>query len=182
MQMCWRHIIVNTKSTWLHGDPRGFRNRDHRIHSSGDYKNPPPPTEHAGLFNWMNERAGPPEFMEDSWLPLILDAYKARLTKEGFCVVAISAGKAHAHSLTLLPDEPSTVKLIVGRCKRNMCEAIKKFHTGPLWAGGGEYKRVTTLSHFVNVINYIAKQDKSFVWADEDARRDPVRRFAPDPA
>jgi len=31
----WRHVIINTRGTWLHGDSRGFRNRKHRIHSSG---------------------------------------------------------------------------------------------------------------------------------------------------
>ncbi|HSZ58001.1 MAG TPA: hypothetical protein VK797_20225 [Tepidisphaeraceae bacterium] len=28
----WRHVIINTRSSWLHGDERGFRNRGHRIH------------------------------------------------------------------------------------------------------------------------------------------------------
>jgi hypothetical protein len=45
----WRHVIVNTRCSWLHGDLRGFRNRKHRIHSSGDYRNPPPPEEHRVL-------------------------------------------------------------------------------------------------------------------------------------
>jgi hypothetical protein len=49
IRRCWRHIIVNTKNTWFHGDDRAVRDRDHRIHSSGDYKNPPPEGEHAGL-------------------------------------------------------------------------------------------------------------------------------------
>ena len=29
--------MFGTYSSWLPGDARGFRNRDHRIHSSGDY-------------------------------------------------------------------------------------------------------------------------------------------------
>ncbi len=46
---CWWHNILSTHGSWLPGNPRGFRSRNHRIHSSGDYKNPPPLGEHAGL-------------------------------------------------------------------------------------------------------------------------------------
>src|SRR5262245_49122155 len=38
----WFHVGSNTKSTWLHGDARGFRTRHHREHIDGDYRNPPP--------------------------------------------------------------------------------------------------------------------------------------------
>ena len=37
----WYHVSSNTKATWLHGDPRGFRTRHHREHIEGDYRNPP---------------------------------------------------------------------------------------------------------------------------------------------
>src|SRR5689334_15714312 len=47
--MLWRHVIISTFNSWLPGDVHGFRNKKHRIHSSGDYKNPPPLNEHAGL-------------------------------------------------------------------------------------------------------------------------------------
>ena len=33
--LVWRHVILNLRHTWLPGDPRGFRNRGHRTHSSG---------------------------------------------------------------------------------------------------------------------------------------------------
>ena len=39
----WYHVSSNTKSTWLHGDRRGFRTRHHREHIEGDYRIPPPP-------------------------------------------------------------------------------------------------------------------------------------------
>jgi hypothetical protein len=47
--MRWRHCVIGTHNSWLPGDPRGFRAIDHKIHSSGDYKNPPPEGEHSGL-------------------------------------------------------------------------------------------------------------------------------------
>ena len=42
---CWWHVTLSTYGSWLPGDQRGFRSRKHKIHSSGDYKNPPPASE-----------------------------------------------------------------------------------------------------------------------------------------
>ena len=39
----WYHVNGNTYGTWLPGDPRGWRERGHKKHVAGDYKNPPPP-------------------------------------------------------------------------------------------------------------------------------------------
>jgi hypothetical protein len=55
--MRWRHVIINTRCSWLHGDPRGYRDRDHRTHSSGNYKRPPPAEENEGLRRYFSERA-----------------------------------------------------------------------------------------------------------------------------
>ena len=49
----WQHVILGTRCSWMHGDRRGFRDRGHRIHSSGDYKNPPP----AGEYDRLHERS-----------------------------------------------------------------------------------------------------------------------------
>ena len=54
--MMWRHVIISTRRSWLHGDGRGFRSRGHRIHSSGDYKDPPPEGEHSGLLEYQRKQ------------------------------------------------------------------------------------------------------------------------------
>ena len=54
--LAWRHVVIGTLRSWNFGDERGFRSRGHRIHSSGDYKNPPPRGEHAKLNEWHVER------------------------------------------------------------------------------------------------------------------------------
>lgn len=36
------HCTGSTYGTWLRGDPRGWRARDHREHVEGDYRSPPP--------------------------------------------------------------------------------------------------------------------------------------------
>jgi len=58
--MMWRHVVLGTRRSWLHGDGRGFRSRGHRIHSSGDYRDPPPEGEHAGLRAYHEKRAKGP--------------------------------------------------------------------------------------------------------------------------
>src|SRR5205814_7189946 len=58
--MMWRHVVISTRRSWLHGDRRGFRSRGHRIHSSGDYRDPPPQGEHEGLLGYHETRAKGP--------------------------------------------------------------------------------------------------------------------------
>ena len=55
---CWWHVVINSCGSWLPGDSRGFRSRDHRIHSSGDYHHRPPAGEHAGLLSYATARTG----------------------------------------------------------------------------------------------------------------------------
>lgn len=80
--MRWRHLILNTRCTWLHGDERGFRSRGHRIHSSGDYKDPPPPDEHEGLRRYHQTRSGEPVIIPAVARALAGPAFVARLRKE----------------------------------------------------------------------------------------------------
>ncbi len=49
----WHHCMSGTYGSWLPGDPRGFRTRDHRVHIDGDYKQPPPP----GKYDAWHEHA-----------------------------------------------------------------------------------------------------------------------------
>ena len=80
--MLWRHVTLNTKNSWLPGDERGFRNRDHRIHSTGDYKTPPPKQEHAGLRRYNETGAGDMIEIEAALRPLIVRAFTTWLLKE----------------------------------------------------------------------------------------------------
>ena len=44
----WYHVTIGTVSSWLPGDPRGWRSSQHKTHSSGDHRNPPPHGQHGG--------------------------------------------------------------------------------------------------------------------------------------
>lgn len=161
---CWRHVIINTRNTWLRGDKRGFRDRDHRIHSSGDYKNPPPPEEHAGLRRYYRARSGPPVIIPISLRRNAGLAFLARLRKLGYRVLAISVSGAHLHALVELPDHRPAIRSIIGRCKRDATEAMRPKLSGKVWSQGGEFKRVRDKEHQENAYGYILTRQGADAW------------------
>jgi len=160
----WRHVMVSTRCTWLHGDKRGFRSRKHRIHSSGDYKNRPPPHEHAGLREHHQSRSGDPVSIRPHLRQAVAKAFLARLNQEGYLVLAIAVSGQHVHALVLLPDHRALIRQIIGRCKRHACEAVKRELTGRLWAASGEFKQVRDRSHQLNVYKYILVDQGPGAW------------------
>ena len=88
--MQWWHIIITTHKSWLPGDKRGFRSRDHKIHSSGDYKNTPPTNKHAGLRDYHQQRSGEPVAIPPDQLEAVGRAIVAKLESKGYRVLAVS--------------------------------------------------------------------------------------------
>ena len=161
----WRHVILNTHSSWLHGDPRGFRSRDHRIHSSGDYRNPPPEGEHARLHEWMKKRAGPKVVFEEAVWQTIAEALRDRLLRLDRRILAVSMSAVHVHLLVELPDLPSVYRDECGLAKRFATEQVKGVLTGKLWAAGGTFKPIVDLDHQRRTYIYITtKQRPAWVW------------------
>jgi hypothetical protein len=68
MRLRCRHCILNARCSWLHGDKRGFRSREHRMQSSGDYKHRPP-EEHAGLRKYHEHRSSEPVSSSPGFTP-----------------------------------------------------------------------------------------------------------------
>jgi REP element-mobilizing transposase RayT len=155
MRMLWRHVMVNTHCTWLPGATKGFRNRKHRIHSSGDYKHPPPEREHQGLREFNQQRAGEPIEIPPDQREAIGRAFVKHLRKAGYTILAVSVSAEHVHALVLLPDHRATIRRIIGRCKQYGTRAARPRITGELWADGGEFKRVKDRSHQLRVYVYI---------------------------
>ena len=54
----WYHVNGSTYGTWLRGDPRGWRERHHRRHVEGDYRNPPPAEESEALHAYSEKLMG----------------------------------------------------------------------------------------------------------------------------
>ena len=94
------HGICTYWRQWLPADVCGWRSVDHKVHSSGDYKNPPPPDEHAGLRRYVIEHLGgdaiqlnPPEY------PVIGSAFVWKIFRLGSAVRCLSCGPTHVHLL-----------------------------------------------------------------------------------
>src|SRR4051794_24213159 len=101
----WRHAMINTRCSWLHGDPRGFRSRDNQLHSTGDYKSPPPPEEHAGLHDYHKKHARAAVVLPEAERLTIGRRIVSFLREEGHRVIAVAVGRVHVHALVNLPDD-----------------------------------------------------------------------------
>ena len=169
----WRHVIINTLGSWLHGAPRGFRSRRHRIHSSGDYKNPPPPDEHAGLYHYQLAQASAPVEIEVDLREIVGRAFCDALQDAGHRVLVGAVGQKHSHSIVELPDNIIAVRAIVGDAKRIASRAVKKWMPGRVWSHGGEYRRIKDDHHLTNAYDYIfdAQEEDAWVWASEEGER-----------
>src|SRR5437868_6221825 len=97
MRLKWRHVTVNAKSSWLHGDARGFRSRRHRIHCWGDYKHRPPVGEHERLLAYQKQRTGAAVEIPQHLRELVGRAFLRWLEKEGYRVLVLSVSNQHVH-------------------------------------------------------------------------------------
>ena len=123
--MKWRHIVVGTRCSWLHGDPRGFRSRDHRVDSSGDYKDPPPPGEHAGLHHFHEQRSGDPIDLGLQARVIICREFVHKWRSLGLRIIACSVGLRHLHAIVEGPDDYGELKKAVGKAKQRASHAVR---------------------------------------------------------
>jgi REP element-mobilizing transposase RayT len=172
----WRFITINTHGSWLPGDKRGFRNRGHRIHSSGDYKNRPPVEEHEGLRIHNENRSVTRIEIPKRLRAVIGRAIVARLAKEGYRVLAISVSSDHAHILVELPDNVTSINQIIGRCKRAACDAVKHDMPGTIWSEGCDRTMVDDRDHQENCFKYTLTEQgpRAWTWSFKDGETDAL--------
>jgi hypothetical protein len=151
----WYHCNGNTYGTWLRGDPRGFRERDHRRHVDGDYKNPPP----AGAYDRLLARSqrlmcDPPVTLDAKQRRLACDALVARLQFDEIEVLAVAVAPQHFHVLARFPDRRPRERL--GRARMHASVALTHAGlAGRVWARGCRALPIADRAHQVNVFNYI---------------------------
>jgi REP element-mobilizing transposase RayT len=161
---CWRHIVINTHSSWLHGDKRGFRSRKHRIHSSGDYKSPPPKFEHAGLRVYQQQRSDDEIQIPYEIRPIVGRAIAEHLKQSNYRLLAVAVAVVHTHFLVELPDFIPKIKSIVGEAKRKSSRAVKNWLPGAVWSAGGTFKRVESRNRLRTVHDYILFEQGPGAW------------------
>jgi hypothetical protein len=161
----WRHVIISTKRSWLHGDERGFRSRAHRIHSSGDYRDPPPDGEHAGLLAYHEKRAKAPRVKITKPFRGEVGAVLLHTMLDlGHRVLAMSVSGKHAHLLVELPRLRREAKAIVGKCKCARSPRLRKAMPGSIWGEGGKYKPVKTRRQQIRTFGYITDDQGPGAW------------------
>src|SRR5437870_1204489 len=99
----WWHVVISTYASWLPGEPRGFRSRGHKIHSSGDYKNPPPEGEHRGLHEYSKRISGDKVIIPKGLRPVAGRAILKRLAKLDQRILVLSISATHGHMLVEFP-------------------------------------------------------------------------------
>jgi REP element-mobilizing transposase RayT len=174
----WQHIMLGTRCSWLHGDRRGFRDRGHRTHSTGDYKNPPPESEHAGMRRYYEKRSGKPVDFDLDVRIQVCREFVVKMQKLGFRIIACSVGKRHLHALVELLSEYREKRKVVGICKQKASHAVRKLLPGNIWSEGGEFKKIKDAGHLKNSYEYIRTKQEAgtIVWShkpDEDWIKDP---------
>jgi hypothetical protein len=163
--MHWRHVIVNTHSSWLPGSPRGFRNRKHRIHSSGDYRSPPPPGEHEGLHRYNAGKSSPQVEIPQELQGVVGTTLVNYLAHERFVILAASVSDVHAHFVVELPCALVKVKEIVGSAKERASRQLSVHIDGFRWAAGGTYKLIDSEKHLRAAVQYVATKQEPSAWS-----------------
>ena len=157
-------MIINTRSSWLPGDYRGFRNRGHRAHSSGDYRHRPPPDEHKGLRIHNVQTCSPEVHLNAKMQAMIGRAIVSHFIASEHRVLAVAVAKLHAHALVELPDNIIRIRAIVGEAKRLSSRAVKSLRPGSIWSAGGTFKPITSRDHQQSVFKYILYSQGRGAW------------------
>jgi hypothetical protein len=165
----WYHTQLWLYGHWLPGDSRGFRNRDHRIHSSGDYKHRPPAGEHAALHAHARSLLKQqPILLTHAQRELVGQFIVRWFGLKDILLAAASVGAAHSHLLCMLPL--GAEDMTIGKAKRYASVESRRCDVAipsQLFAAKGEPKRVADWAHFQECFEYITvkhAREGAWVW------------------
>ena len=171
----WIHCTGSTYGSWLRGDPRGWRERRHREHVQGDYRNPPS----AGTYDELFERSK--ALMKRPGVVLNWDARVAACRKmvealryHEVQVADLCVGARHWHALArFMPlsedrerwficemsgDEDRDPRQLMGIAKKESARELSRqglVEPGGVWARGCGRRYIKNQWHFDTVTGYI---------------------------
>jgi hypothetical protein len=170
-------VQIGTYCAWLPGDNRGFRSKDHGIHSSGDYRNPPPPEEHEGLRKYHEERCpGAVKIPRELRLRIAI-RFAESLLDRGHRVLVVSVGERHAHVVTELPLDERTYNKELGRAKCDASRCARKELPGRIWARDDRHDMLRDERYQRNAFFYVRNKQgpTAAVWCYDGLRREATR-------
>jgi len=160
----WYHVNGNTYGTWLPGDPRGWREKRHRKHVPGDYKNPPPPGFGDDILRRSRRLLKyPPVRFDPDQRELAGTALVETLLARRIEVLALSMDAIHYHILGRFPD--GQVRRHVGRAKLHAYHLLReRWQVGKVWQALCNVTPVSDRTHQVNVFRYIRSHADKGAW------------------
>ncbi len=162
--MDWYHVSGSTYGTWVRGDPRGWRARQHREHVEGDYRNPPPEGKYDGLFLYSHHlMKSDPVFLTREQCGLAGRAMVDALRGMGIQLLVLSLDRVHYHLLAKFPGHD--VKAKVGRAKKKASDELSKHGLlGRVWAKGCHVEPAQDRTHQVNAYEYVKDHELEGAW------------------
>jgi hypothetical protein len=173
----WYHCTVSTYGTWLPGDPRGWRERNHHEHVQGDYKTPPKPSKfNAGRFQHSKDimKDDPYLIAASDREPighLLIDSFHHRQIP----LSALAVCEKNFHVLIQVSD--GAVKQFLGLAKRHVTFTFAPIiNDGTnrrvrIWEGEGGVNPINDESHARNAHQYILDHinEGGWIWSNKDA-------------
>jgi len=159
----WYHLTAHTYGTWLRGDPRGWRARNHREHVDGDYQQRPPPGKYEALLDYSKSlMKRDPVRIEREYLQFVVDMVVQRLLSRDNDVEVASQDPIHFHGLVRCYKNNPRIEL--GIAKQYATAQLKAhgFAMGlnlddgqGIWGKGSHPEPITCERHFFKTRDYV---------------------------
>ena len=173
------HCTGSTYGSWLRGDPRGWRERNHRRHVEGDYRNPPPPGTGDAFFE-QSKRLMKREGVTLEWDARVVAcrAMFEALQFHGVVVKDLCVGARHWPALArfypLHRDDWIVIEMqclsknrdprhLMGIAKKESARELSRRELaapGGVWARGCGRRYIKNAWHFERVSGYIPDHAK----------------------
>jgi hypothetical protein len=160
----WYHVNGNTYGTWLPGDPRGWREKRHKRHVGGDYKNPPPKGSGDALHRHARDSLKqPPVHLDNIQRETAGRALVEWFVEHDIEILVLSIDAIHYHLLARFRDKRVWPR--VGRAKKHAYHELRnRGYEGKLWQRGCDVVPITDRQHQLNVFRYITRHKEHGAW------------------
>jgi hypothetical protein len=172
----WWRVDIGTYRSWLPGSARGFRSHDHRIHSTGDYRNPPPQHEHAGLRRYHQSHSSSAILIPRELRLIIATSIAEVLRSAGHEVIVVSSADQHAHIVAELPVDKRRFNQLIGTAKCRSSLTVRKWLPGRVWGHDDRHDMLRTRSYQLNAFRYVRDKQgrQAAVWCIDGLRREAL--------
>jgi hypothetical protein len=157
----WYHCTTHTYGSWLRGSDLGYRERHHRKHVEGDWKNPPP----AGMYAHIKRRSQAlmsrrPVRLSYADQQLVLEGVVSSCEKDGIRLIALAIDYCHLHVLFSCSEHNPRHWLgrAKGRVARQLLDAGRV--EGRVWGKRCGVHPIQDRKHQVSVFRYILRHEE----------------------